>query len=95
MEEVFGNRSISISRELTKIYEETFRGGNIDEALNRFEGGERVRGGEFVLVIEGEDKVEDNPYESITIEDHIKFYMEKGLTKKDAVKKSGRLKKYT
>ena len=84
MEKILGNRNVSISRELTKIYEETFR-GTIGEALNKFKE-ERPRG-EFVLVIKGEDKVEQNPYENITIEEHIKFYMEKGLTKKDAVKK--------
>lgn len=84
MEEVLGNRQVSISRELTKIYEETFR-GTIKEALNKFEK-ERPRG-EFVLVTKGTEIVEGNLYENITIKEHIKFFMEEGLTKKDAVKK--------
>ncbi len=81
--DVLGNRKVSISRELTKVYEETFR-GTILEAIERFES-QGVKG-EFVLIIEG-SKIEEEPILDITIEDHIRKYIEEGLTKKDAIKK--------
>lgn len=81
--DVLGNRKVSISRELTKVYEETFR-GTILEAIERFES-QGVKG-EFVLIIEG-GKIEEEPILDITIEDHIRKYIEEGLTKKDAIKK--------
>ena len=84
MYEELGDRQISISRELTKIYEETFR-GSIKEVLNKFET-ERPRG-EFVLIMKGAEIEEKDIFENITIREHIKLYMEEGLTKKDAVKK--------
>ena len=45
---IFGNRQLSISRELSKLYEETFR-GTAEEAREYFEEPR----GEFVIVIEG------------------------------------------
>lgn len=86
MLEVFGNRNISISRELTKIHEETFR-GTISEAQEKFS--QNVKG-EFVIVVEGTKSTEEDPYENISIKDHIKAYMEEGLSKKEAVKKVAR-----
>jgi 16S rRNA (cytidine1402-2'-O)-methyltransferase len=49
-----GNRKISISRELTKMYEEVLH-TNIEEALTKFEN--RDIKGEFVLVIEGKPRI--------------------------------------
>lgn len=83
MKEVLGNRKISISRELTKVYEETFR-GTIEEAILAFKDNRR---GEFVIIVEGGKIEEVNPYENISIKEHIKAYLEEGMTKKDAVKK--------
>ena len=50
LEEILGTRQIAICRELTKKYEEVFR-GSIGEALDYF----RTKGvkGEFTLIIEG------------------------------------------
>lgn len=84
MNQVFGNRQISISRELTKMYEETFR-GTIDEGLNKFK--EDKPRGEFILIVHGGDLIESDPYENISIKEHLKSYIDDGLTKKDAVKK--------
>ena len=88
MEKVFGQRKISIARELTKKYEEIFR-GYIHEALDRFD--EKVKG-EIVIVVEGisEEEIKSVKYqewEGISIKEHILFYMNKGFTKKQAVKK--------
>jgi 16S rRNA (cytidine1402-2'-O)-methyltransferase len=51
---VFGNRSICVARELTKIHEEIWR-GSLAEALQRF-GVEAL--GEFVLVVAGATEAE-------------------------------------
>lgn len=47
---IFGDRKISISREITKKFEETFR-GKISTAINHFTK-HNIRG-EFVLILEG------------------------------------------
>lgn len=79
---VLKDRRLSISRELTKKYEENFR-GRAEEALEKFkESGIR---GEFVIVIEGNLEVED--IEEIDIIEKLKELLEEGLSKKEAVKK--------
>ena len=45
-----GDRSLSISRELTKFFEETFR-GTVEEAITHFE--KKAPKGEFVIILEG------------------------------------------
>ena len=40
-----------------------------------------------MLVIKGAEISEDDPYQNISIKEHIMMYMEEGLTKRDAVKK--------
>lgn len=82
MLDALGERKISISRELTKKYEETFR-GTIDEALDYF----RTSGvrGEFVLILEGNQ--EEEIEEEVDIEFLLRKFIEEGMTKKEAVKK--------
>lgn len=53
--ETLGNRQICIAREMTKLYEEYFR-GDIAEAITYFKSKEPR--GEFTLVIEGKKKEE-------------------------------------
>ncbi|WP_368489463.1 16S rRNA (cytidine(1402)-2'-O)-methyltransferase [Clostridium sp. BJN0013] len=89
LKDILGNRHIAICRELTKIYEEILR-FTIEESINYYSG--RNIKGEFVLVIEGKDKKEllqekKKKWEDLSIEDHIKMYIDKGLDKKEAVKK--------
>ncbi len=50
--EYFGNRSISICREITKIYEENYF-GYVDEVLDRLNQFDKVKG-EFVLIVSKE-----------------------------------------
>lgn len=80
--DILGDRKISISRELTKKYEETFRGTG-KEALEKF----RSSGvkGEFVIVIEGNQ--EEEKEEEIDIKKLLDYYIEQGYTNKEAVKK--------
>ena len=56
MEEVLGDRRLTVCRELTKMYEEVFR-GTVSEAAAHFE---QPRG-EFTLVVEGMPEVKPVP----------------------------------
>lgn len=90
IEAILGNRRIAIARELTKIHEEVFRGYTL-EAIQNFEK-EKPRG-EFVIIIGGAKIREEDPYEDISIKEHLKLYVDEGLSKKDAVKKVSELRK--
>lgn len=82
--EIFGNRKIVLARELTKIHEEFIRNnisnilGNIDEIK-----------GEFVILVEGTEKIneEKNFLNSLSLEEHYKYYLNKNLDKKEIIKK--------
>lgn len=86
--EMFGDRKIAVCRELTKIYEEIYR-GTLKQAVQYFI--ENKPRGEFVLILEGK-KLEDIKEEkkeawiSLSIEEHILKYMNDGINKKEAIK---------
>lgn len=84
-----GNRKIAICRELTKFHEEILR-LNLDEAINYYENKD-VRG-EIVLVVQGKDEKEifeeeKAQWENLNIDEHIKMYIDDGISKKEAIKK--------
>lgn len=78
--EIFGERKISISREITKKFEEIYR-GNIDEVLTEITDAK----GEMVLVVSGNH--EEKNFDSLPIIDHVNIYMTQGYTPKEAIKK--------
>ena len=80
LKEVFGNRNISISREISKKFEEIYR-ATISEVMNMLT---EIKG-EFVIVVEGNKDVVS--FDDITIKEHVNIYMEDGLTEKEAIKK--------
>ncbi|MBP5773709.1 MAG: 16S rRNA (cytidine(1402)-2'-O)-methyltransferase [Eubacterium sp.] len=89
LEDALGNRRVSINRELTKKYEESFL-TTLKEAREKYEA-EEPRG-EFVLVIEGKDpeeldQEEKQRWDEMSLEDHMKIYLDQGLDKKSAMKK--------
>lgn len=81
MIDIIGNRNISIAREITKLYEEIFR-GKIQEAMEKFSS-TQVKG-EFVLIVEGND--EEIVEKDIDIKEKLKEYIEDGYSKKESVK---------
>ena len=88
LEEALGDRRISLCKELTKKHETVFR-TTLREAAAYYE--EHEPRGEYVLVIEGRSreeliKEERAQWEEIPLKDHMALYMEKGLSKKDAMK---------
>ncbi len=90
--DVLGNRQISLCRELTKKHETNFR-TTLSEAIAYYEMQEPK--GEFVLVIEGADRQQLKSQEmqeflSMSIPDHVKYYIEQGLDKKDAMKQAAK-----
>ncbi len=82
MEEIFPDRQISVSRELTKKYEETLRGcpGQLLGKIDR----KQVRG-EFVIIIDG--NTEEEEQEELDLDQLLKSYMDQGYSKSKAVKK--------
>ncbi len=79
MKDIFGDRNICICRELSKKYEEIYR-GNISSLLDI-----DTLKGEFVIIVEGNSEVSD--FSSISILEHIKLYLDDGMSEKDAIKK--------
>lgn len=80
MKDILGNnRQISISREISKKYEETIR-GTLADIIGKI--GEIK--GEFVLVVSG-NNFNDN-LDEISTEDHINMYLNNGETTMNAIK---------
>ena len=88
LKENFGNRNIAICRELTKLHEEIYR-GSLEEAIYYFN--DNIPKGEFVLVLQGKSLEEirnENvaKWEDMSIKDHIIYFINQGMSKKDAIK---------
>lgn len=79
IKEVFGNRRVCLAREISKLYEEIYR-GTIEEILLEIDN---VKG-ELVLLVEGNTEKID--YSHMTILEHISLYLEDGMSEKDAIK---------
>ena len=78
IEEILGDRKLAICRELTKIYEEIFR-GTISQAREYF----TEPRGEFTLVIEGMDEEENKLTEET--ERKLRELCLQGMSVKDAI----------
>ena len=87
MLEVFGNRKITLVRELTKLHEEVIR-TTLSEAAVMYDGELKPRG-EYVLIVEGYEKPENET--EYTLEEAVKLakgYMEEGDSASMAAKKA-------
>lgn len=86
--EELGNRKVAICRELTKLHEQIVR-GLISEVIEHFNTNNPR--GEFVVVIEGKSQEEIDleqkaKWENTTVEEHIILYVDRGYSKKEAIK---------
>ena len=84
LKEIIGERKIVLAREITKIHEEFIR-GNIDEIIDV---ADNIKG-EIVIMIEKNSLIEDdiNDFSNLSLEEHYKMYEEKGLDKKEIIKR--------
>jgi 16S rRNA (cytidine1402-2'-O)-methyltransferase len=76
--EIFGDRKVAVCRELTKVYEEVFR-GRLNQAIEHF----TQPRGEFTLVIEGKSAQE--PEISQQVERELRRLHRQGAGAKEAV----------
>jgi 16S rRNA (cytidine1402-2'-O)-methyltransferase len=86
--ENLGNRRITICRELTKKHETAFV-TTLEDAVNYYEENEPK--GECVLVLEGRSREELRQeevakWEEMSIEEHMNYYLNQGIQKKEAMK---------
>ncbi len=86
--ESLGDRRISICRELTKKFEDV-NPTTIERAISFYKDNEPR--GEYVLVIEGksleeQDEEKRKSWQDMSVEDHMKFYENQGIPRKEAMK---------
>ena len=82
--DTFGDRNISISREISKIHESIFV-GKISEAINTID----VKG-EFVIVVEGNHEILST---NMSLVDNVDVYIRSGLSSMEAIKMVARERK--
>ena len=83
---VFGERKISLCRELTKLNEEILR-TTLSGAIAYYQ--ENAPRGEYVLVLEGAQKSESNEdafWKNMTVDEHVDYYISQEMKKMDAIK---------
>ena len=89
MYEILGDRKIAIVRELTKIHEEVIR-TTLKDSQTLYE--EKSPRGEYVLIIEGAKEAQTEEenlwWEEMSVIEHVDFYINKGMTSKEAIKKT-------
>jgi 16S rRNA (cytidine1402-2'-O)-methyltransferase len=77
--EGLGDRKAVAVKEITKLHETTYHfnlsSASIEDAR-----------GEFVIVVEGATEVK-NAFDNLSEEEHINLYLNRGFSKKDAIKK--------
>lgn len=88
LKEAFGNRRVSICRELTKKHEQVFA-TTLQEGLAYYE--EHEPKGECVLILAGADEAQmkrdsQEDWLSVDIHEHMALYEKQGIVRKDAMK---------
>ena len=80
LKKVFGDRQISVNREISKLYEEIYR-GSVSTVIEEL--GTEIKG-EFFIVVEGNKEIVD--YTNTSIKDHVMSYVNLGYNEKEAMK---------
>ena len=81
--EILGSRQVAVAREITKVFEETWR-GSLDEVLEKI-GKEEVRG-EVTVVMAG--NTDEEAIDSQTIRETLQEWQKKtGVSRKEAVER--------
>ena len=75
----FGARKAAVCKEITKIHE------GVERIMLGEELKEDTPKGEYVIIVEG-GKAEENILSKLPIKEHILYYMNSGLDKKEAIK---------
>ncbi|MBR5968409.1 MAG: 16S rRNA (cytidine(1402)-2'-O)-methyltransferase [Lachnospiraceae bacterium] len=88
LRDTLGDRRITVCRELTKKHETVFL-TTVVEAIEYYTENEPK--GECVMVIEGKSfdditKDTQDEWQKLSVEEHMKIYLDKGIDKKDAMK---------
>ena len=84
MLKIFGDRNISISREISKLHESIFS-GRISDAIKTIE-----LKGEFVIVVESSVEIINT---DMSIIDNVNMYIKSGLSSMDAIKRVAKERK--
>jgi 16S rRNA (cytidine1402-2'-O)-methyltransferase len=94
MADIFGERQIAVARELTKKYEEIWR-GTLPRAVEHF----RLHSprGEFTLVVAGAREGEaagtgDESWQRLSLKEHVALLQVQGMDKKAAIREVARLR---
>ena len=82
MYEVFGDREACAVREITKLHEEAV-------SFRLADGLTCERRGVFVVLVDGA-KEKENPLNGLSEKEHILYYMQTGLDKKEALKRASK-----
>lgn len=85
MYEIFGDRYISISREISKLHESIFV-GFLSEAIKSLVNPK----GEFVIVVSPSEEIVQN---DMSIIDNVNMYIKSGLSSMDAIKRVSKERK--
>lgn len=85
MLDIFGNRKISISREITKKFETIYR-GNLNDIIQNI-----PEKGEFVIIVSGNDEKE--VISDLSIKESVNLYIKAGFDVMSSIKKVARDKK--
>lgn len=86
---IFGNRKAALVKEITKLHEKSYNFTLGDKlTFSAEEEGLLIEPrGEFVLVVSAPSKENSQELLNSSVVDHVKFYINLGLSKNDAIKK--------
>ena len=82
LKEILKERKVVVAREITKIHEEFIR-----KDLNELIEMAKDIKGEIIIIIEANKEEKEKDINKLSLEEHYEFYQNKGLDKKEIIKK--------